>query len=69
MATDCGLSEHEIMMLGRSYSEREQTEANMGMMLAVAQDQLRKKHFEAFAEMIRAFTHEDRNRYHKRVLS
>ncbi|XP_012693028.1 EF-hand domain-containing family member C2 isoform X2 [Clupea harengus] len=62
VATDCGLSEHEIMMLGRSYSEREQTEANMGMMLAVAQDQLRKKHFEAFAEMIRAFTHEDRNR-------
>ncbi|XP_062389412.1 EF-hand domain-containing family member C2 [Sardina pilchardus] len=61
-ATDCGLSEHEIMMLGRSYSERQEAEADMAKMLAVAQDHLRKKHFEAFADMVRAFTHEDRNR-------
>ncbi|KAL2081357.1 hypothetical protein ACEWY4_023210 [Coilia grayii] len=61
VATDCGLSEHEIMTLGRTYSEREQPEADLGMMLAVAQDQLRRKHFEAFADMVRAFVHEDRN--------
>lgn len=66
VATDCGLSEHEIMTLGRTYSEREQPEADLGMMLAVAQDQLRRKHFEAFADMVRAFVHEDRNRYQQK---
>ncbi|XP_063070082.1 EF-hand domain-containing family member C2 [Engraulis encrasicolus] len=61
VAMECGLSEHEIMTLGRSYSERKQPEPDLGMMLAVAQDHLRKKHFEAFADMVRAFVHEDRN--------
>ncbi|KAL7881553.1 hypothetical protein AOLI_G00084010 [Acnodon oligacanthus] len=60
--TGCQLSEHEIMMLGRTYSVREQPELNVGFMLAVAQDHLRKKHFESFSDMLRAFTHEDRDR-------
>ncbi|XP_066542784.1 EF-hand domain-containing family member C2 isoform X2 [Hoplias malabaricus] len=60
--TDCQLSEHEIMMLGRTFSLREQPEQNVGFMLAVAQDHLRKKHFESFSDMLRAFIHKDRDR-------
>ncbi|XP_056610503.1 EF-hand domain-containing family member C2 [Triplophysa dalaica] len=56
------LSEHEIMTLGRTYSLQEQPEMDVGLMLAVAQDQLKKKHFEYFSDMVQAFTHEDRDR-------
>ncbi|KAB5577048.1 hypothetical protein PHYPO_G00205490 [Pangasianodon hypophthalmus] len=56
------LSEHEIMMLGRTYSVREQPELDVGLMLAIAQDHLRKKQFESFSDMLRAFSHEDRDR-------
>lgn len=56
------MSEHEIMTLGRTYSVREQPEMDVGLMLAVAQDQLKKKHFENFSDMVHAFTHEDRDR-------
>ncbi|MCJ8732529.1 hypothetical protein PDJAM_G00212430 [Pangasius djambal] len=59
---DGQLSEHEIMMLGRTYSVREQSELDVGLMLAIAQDHLRKKQFESFSDMLRAFTHEDRDR-------
>ncbi len=59
---DVRLSEHEIIMLGRNYSSREQPEVDLGLMLAVAQDQLKKKNVENFTDMIRAFTHEDRDR-------
>ncbi|NP_001296746.1 EF-hand domain-containing family member C2 [Danio rerio] len=59
---DVELSEHEIMTLGRVYSVRQQPEVNVGLMLAVAQDHLKKKNFEKFSEMIQAFTHEDRDR-------
>ncbi|KAL0185168.1 hypothetical protein M9458_020865, partial [Cirrhinus mrigala] len=58
---DVQLSEHEIIMLGRAYSVREQKEVDLGLMLAVAQDQLKKKNFEKFTDMIQAFTHEDRD--------
>ncbi|XP_016429441.1 EF-hand domain-containing family member C2-like [Sinocyclocheilus rhinocerous] len=59
---DIHLSEHEIITLGRTYSVREQSEVDLDLMLAVVQDQLKKKNFEKFTEMIRAFTHEDRHR-------
>ncbi|XP_071380863.1 EF-hand domain-containing family member C2 [Centroberyx affinis] len=62
MGMECGMSEHEVMVLGRCFSEREPSEVDMGLMLAVAQDYLRKKHFEKFPEMARAFTHQDRHR-------
>ncbi|XP_039532156.1 EF-hand domain-containing family member C2 isoform X2 [Pimephales promelas] len=61
---DIQLSEHEIMTLGRNYSVQKQPEVNVGLMLAMAQDQLKKKSFENFSDMIRAFTHEDRGRFH-----
>ncbi|XDV30268.1 hypothetical protein PO909_033222 [Leuciscus waleckii] len=59
---DIQLSEHEIMTLGRNYSVQEQPEVNVGLLLAVAQDQLKRKTFENFSDMIRAFTHQDRGR-------
>ncbi|XP_042351025.1 EF-hand domain-containing family member C2 [Plectropomus leopardus] len=59
---DCGLSEHEVLVLGRRFSEREQPEEDVGLMLAVAQDFLRKKSFEELPHMARAFTHSDRNK-------
>uniref|UniRef100_A0A7N6AET4 EF-hand domain-containing family member C2 n=1 Tax=Anabas testudineus TaxID=64144 RepID=A0A7N6AET4_ANATE len=46
LGLDCGLSEHEVLVLGRQFSVREDPEADMGLMLAVAQDILRKKQFE-----------------------
>uniref|UniRef100_A0A8C2L6T8 EF-hand domain-containing family member C2 n=1 Tax=Cyprinus carpio TaxID=7962 RepID=A0A8C2L6T8_CYPCA len=58
---DVQLSEHEIITLGRNYSLREQPEVDLSLVLAVAQDQLKKKNFENFTDMIRAFTHEDRD--------
>lgn len=62
---DSQLSEHEIMMLGRIYSVREQPELDVGLMLAIAQEHLKKKQFESFSDMLRAFTHEDRDRYNR----
>ncbi|XP_030643060.1 EF-hand domain-containing family member C2-like [Chanos chanos] len=59
---DCQLSQHEIVTLCRAYSVWEQPEVEVSYMLAVAQDQLRKKQFESFSEMLRAFIHEDRTR-------
>ncbi|XP_075960506.1 EF-hand domain-containing family member C2 [Anarhichas minor] len=56
---DCGLSEHEVLVLGRSFSEREQPEADVGLMLAVAQDFLKKKPFEEFPDLDKAFTSRD----------
>lgn len=59
---DCGLSEHEVLVLGRHLSERKQPEVDVGLMLAVAQDFLRKKHFEELPHMARAFMHSDRHK-------
>ncbi|XP_053351747.1 EF-hand domain-containing family member C2 isoform X1 [Clarias gariepinus] len=59
---DHQLSEHEIMTLGRTYAAREQPELDLSRILAIAQDHLKKKQFESFADMLRAFTHEDRDR-------
>ncbi|XP_076603763.1 EF-hand domain-containing family member C2 [Chaetodon auriga] len=59
MGLDCGLSGHEVLVLGRRFSECEQPEMDVGLMLAVAQDFLKKKHFEELPEMARAFTHQD----------
>lgn len=62
MGLDCGLLEHEVRTLGRSISEYEQPEVDLGLMLAVAQDFLKKKHFEQLPHMARAFTHQDRHK-------
>lgn len=59
MATECGLSEHEVLVLGRSFAEHQQPEADVGLMLAVAQDVLKKKDFDQIADMTRVFEHHD----------
>ncbi|KAM6979323.1 EF-hand domain-containing family member C2 [Tautogolabrus adspersus] len=60
---NCGLSEHEVLVLGRSFSERvERPAADVGLMLAVAQDFLKKKPFDELPAMARAFTHQDRHK-------
>ncbi|XP_022623034.1 EF-hand domain-containing family member C2 [Seriola dumerili] len=59
---DCRLSEHEVLVLGRRFSRREQPEVDVGLMLAVAQDLLKKKHFEELPDMTRAFTYHDRHK-------
>ncbi|KAF7709475.1 EF-hand domain-containing family member C2 isoform X1 [Silurus meridionalis] len=59
---DGQLSEHEIIVLARIYSVKEQPELDMGLMLAVTHDHLKKKQFESFLDMLRVFTHEDRDR-------
>ncbi|KAK7882331.1 hypothetical protein WMY93_028505 [Mugilogobius chulae] len=62
MGLECGLSEHEVLVLARCFSKREQSELDVSLMLAVAQDFLRKKHFEDFCEMTKAFTYHDRHK-------
>lgn len=62
MDLQCGLSEHEVLVLARCFSEHEQPELDVSLMLAVAQDFLRKKHFEEFSEMTKAFAYHDRNK-------
>ncbi|XP_041806902.1 EF-hand domain-containing family member C2 [Chelmon rostratus] len=62
MGLDCGLSDHEVLVLARCFSEREQPAVDVRLMLAVAQDFLKKKHFEELPEMARAFTHQDRQK-------
>ncbi|XP_028991577.1 EF-hand domain-containing family member C2 [Betta splendens] len=59
---DFGLSEHEVLALGRQFSVREEPEADVSLVLAVVQDLLRKKPFEEFPELSRAFSYRDRHR-------
>ncbi|XP_071340380.1 EF-hand domain-containing family member C2 isoform X2 [Trachinotus anak] len=62
MGLDCSLSEHEVLVLGRRFAQREQPGVDVGLMLAVAQDLLKKKHFEELPEMARAFKYHDRQK-------
>ncbi|CAK6967716.1 EF-hand domain-containing family member C2 [Scomber scombrus] len=59
---ECRLSEHEVLVLGRCFSARKQPEVDIGRMLAVGQDILKKKNFEELPEMAKAFTHNDRHK-------
>lgn len=62
LGLDCGLSEHEVLVLGRQFTVREEPEADVGLMLAVAQDLLRKKQFEEFPNLSRAFSYHDQHK-------
>ncbi|KAM9851213.1 EF-hand domain-containing family member C2 [Aulostomus maculatus] len=62
MDLQCGFTEHEVLVLGRCFSEPKQPEEDVGLMLAVAQDFLKKKNFEKFLDMSRAFAHHDQNK-------
>ncbi|XP_077473265.1 EF-hand domain-containing family member C2 isoform X1 [Stigmatopora argus] len=62
MGSACGLSEHEVLVLGRSFAERRQPEADLASMLAVAQNVLKKKDFDQLPDMARVFEHRDLSR-------
>lgn len=62
MGLEWGLSEHEVLVLGRQFSIHEEPEADVSLMLAVAQDLLRKKHFDELPELARAFSFHDRHK-------
>ncbi|KAK5860609.1 hypothetical protein PBY51_022072 [Eleginops maclovinus] len=59
---DCGLSKHEVLVLARCFSLSEQPEADVGLMLAVAQDILKKKQFEDLPHMAKNLRHSDRHK-------
>ncbi|XP_063811697.1 EF-hand domain-containing family member C2 isoform X1 [Pseudophryne corroboree] len=60
--SDRKLTEHEIMTVGRYYSIREKPEVDLGLLMAVAQEQLKKKSFENFGKLSDAFVYNDRER-------
>ncbi|XP_064353414.1 EF-hand domain-containing family member C2 isoform X5 [Dromaius novaehollandiae] len=60
--TDGALSEHEIMTLGRYYSMRDDSEMDVHFLLAVAQEQLKKKSFENFGQLSAVLVYNDREK-------
>ncbi|XP_061679730.1 EF-hand domain-containing family member C2, partial [Syngnathoides biaculeatus] len=58
-ATDCGLSEHEVLVLARSFAERRRPREDVGLTLAAAQHVLKKKNFDRLPDMRRVFQHRD----------
>ncbi|XP_066562925.1 EF-hand domain-containing family member C2 isoform X2 [Amia ocellicauda] len=56
------LSEHEIMVVGRHYGSPETPGSDLGYLLSLAQEQLRKKQFESFQQMVDSFVHDDQDR-------
>ncbi|XP_038125122.1 EF-hand domain-containing family member C2 isoform X2 [Cyprinodon tularosa] len=59
---DCGLSEHEVLVLARRFSERQEPEADVGFMLAAAQHFLRVKPFQDFPLLADLFMYHDRQK-------
>ncbi|KAM4560712.1 EF-hand domain-containing family member C2 [Fundulus diaphanus] len=62
LGLDCGLSEHEVLVLARLFSKREEAAVDEGLMLAVAQDLLRKKHFDDFPRVVAMFMYHDQQK-------
>ncbi|KAM4701524.1 EF-hand domain-containing family member C2 [Discoglossus pictus] len=60
--TEGNLTEHEIMTIGRYYSVREQPEVDFNVILAVAQEQMKRKTFEDFSKLSDAFLYNDREK-------
>ncbi|XP_076806481.1 EF-hand domain-containing family member C2-like [Clavelina lepadiformis] len=54
-----GFSEHEIMTIGRNYAHKLAEEVDMTLVLAVAQEKLKKKNFEDFTRLQEAFVFAD----------
>lgn len=57
------ISDHEIMSLARMYSERSGEDAmDTRKLLAIAQEQLRKRNYEGFAKLIESFQQADKDK-------
>ncbi|XP_075706870.1 EF-hand domain-containing family member C2 isoform X2 [Rhinoderma darwinii] len=59
---DRKLTEHEIMTVGRYYSAQEKLEVDLGLLMAVTQEHLKKKSFENFSKLCDAFVYNDHER-------
>ncbi|XP_009071519.1 PREDICTED: EF-hand domain-containing family member C2-like, partial [Acanthisitta chloris] len=57
--TDGALSEHEIMTLGRYYGMREEKQIDLQVLLAVAQEKLKKSSFENFGQLTAVLIYND----------
>ncbi|XP_075583157.1 EF-hand domain-containing family member C2 [Pelecanus crispus] len=60
--TDGAFSEHEIVTLGRCYSVRDEYEMDLHLLLAVAQEQLKKNGFENFEQLSAVLIYNDREK-------
>lgn len=60
--TDGAFSEHEIMTLGRYYGVKEEYETDLHLLLAVAQEQLKKNSFENFGQLSAVLAYNDREK-------
>eukprot|EP00075_Anas_platyrhynchos_P015529 XP_027304782.1 EF-hand domain-containing family member C2 isoform X1 [Anas platyrhynchos] len=60
--TDGAFSEHEIMTIGRYYGVKEEYETDLHLLLAVAQEQLKKNSFENFGQLSAVFVYNDREK-------
>ncbi|XP_069492602.1 EF-hand domain-containing family member C2 [Ambystoma mexicanum] len=60
--SDGNLCEHEIMTLGRNYGVRDTGEVDLNVLLAVAQEQLKRKAFENFSKLTDVFMYNDREK-------
>ncbi|XP_071085309.1 EF-hand domain-containing family member C2-like isoform X2 [Haliotis cracherodii] len=60
---DSSLTEHEIMTVARYYSEQRAEDAMDQMRLvAITQEQLRKRNFEGFGTLVQSFLHTDKEK-------
>uniref|UniRef100_A0A3Q3FMN1 EF-hand domain (C-terminal) containing 2 n=1 Tax=Kryptolebias marmoratus TaxID=37003 RepID=A0A3Q3FMN1_KRYMA len=55
MDLDCDLTEHEVLVLARSCVKPKKPEQDVGLILAMAQDLLKKKHFQDYPSLARVF--------------
>ena len=61
---DQSITDHEIMALARMYCERsEEDKIDSRKLIAIAQEQLRKRNFEGFGKLLEACSQEDKTKY------
>ncbi|NXP54510.1 EFHC2 protein, partial [Heliornis fulica] len=60
--TDGAFSEHEIITIGRYYRVRDEYEMDLHSLLAVAQEQLKKKNFDNFEQLSAVLIYNDREK-------
>ena len=57
------LTEHEIISVARFYQDRKDERLDLGTLLAIAQDQLRKVNYENFQQVLEQCIHYDSERW------
>ncbi|XP_014861564.1 PREDICTED: EF-hand domain-containing family member C2 [Poecilia mexicana] len=62
MGLNCGLTEHEVLVLARRFSEHPAPKEDVTLMLSVAQHYLRRNRFEDYNLLSARFVHSDRQK-------